>query len=154
MTEPVKIGVTATRRGLTRVQIDVVAEFLGARARGVYGPVELHHGDCVGGDAAACVIARDVGYRLVSHPPAKDVLRAFVSSDEEREPAPYLVRNRAIVDEVMVLLALPDGPERQQSGTWATVRYAREVGRPYLVVGPSGPIEERLAGECTHGGTR
>jgi predicted Rossmann fold nucleotide-binding protein DprA/Smf involved in DNA uptake len=42
-----------------------------------------------------------------------------------------------------VLVACPreEHGEETRSGTWSTVRYARRVGRPVIVVRPSGRIE-------------
>jgi predicted Rossmann fold nucleotide-binding protein DprA/Smf involved in DNA uptake len=57
-----------------------------------------------------------------------------------REPLPYLERNHAIVNESDFLIAAPDGPETLRSGTWATVRYARKVGKRVLVIMPNGEI--------------
>lgn len=56
---------------------------------------------------------------------------------ELREPAEYLDRNHAIVDECSVLIAAPRSlTEEQRSGTWATVRYARKMGRPVVILDP------------------
>lgn len=51
----------------------------------------------------------------------------------------YLVRDHAMVDMVAedgVLLAFPRTPveQRRGSGTWATIRYARKVGVPVIMV--------------------
>jgi hypothetical protein len=101
------------------------------------GVTELHHGDCVGADAEAHEIARTLGAVVISHPPDKDDRRAFCGADEMLPPAPYLMRNRAIVDSVKVLVAAPASDhEVLRSGTWATVRYARKRGVLVLVVGP------------------
>jgi predicted Rossmann fold nucleotide-binding protein DprA/Smf involved in DNA uptake len=63
--------------------------------------------------------------------------------EEVAEPDEYLKRNRAIVDGSEILVATPkeeDG-EALRSGTWATVRYARKMGRVIYIVRPSGVIE-------------
>lgn len=136
------VGVTATRYGLTAPQVLTAADRLMAW-RDQRGARELHHGDCIGGDEEVAEIARDLGYRLVCHPPASRRFRAFVKSDEYRPPAPYLTRNHNVVDTVHGMLALPSGDvEQLRSGTWATVRYARKVGRPLVVVSPSGDVIE------------
>jgi len=62
------------------------------------------------------------------------------------DPAPYLERNRAIVDAGDIVLAAPQTLEEQQrSGTWATVRYGRRLGRLVVLLAPSSaPEYERL----------
>lgn len=56
-----------------------------------------------------------------------------------------LDRNRDIVEAAEVLIACPDGPERQRSGTWATIRHALRVGKPVVIVWPDGRVERRPA---------
>lgn len=106
-------------------------------------PTEFHHGDCLGADDEAVILARDLGVpRVLGHPPDNDSMRAFVYSDEEFEPQPYLMRNRDIVDSTDVLIAAPYGTsETQRSGTWSTVRYARKLKRPIYIVLPRGRVE-------------
>lgn len=102
---------------------------------------ELHHGDCVGADAEVHEIAEAFGsVTIVSHPPKIDRLRARCVADEEREPLPYHVRNRAIVDESSLLIAAPKGPESVGSGTWQTVRYAWAQKKPVIVAWPDGQL--------------
>lgn len=97
---------------------------------------ELHHGDCVGCDAMAHEIAEAMGCKVVIHPPVKDDLRAFKKSPLTRESKYYLDRNRDIVDETEVLVAMPQFPDREtkRSGTWYTIRYARSKGKKVIIV--------------------
>jgi predicted Rossmann fold nucleotide-binding protein DprA/Smf involved in DNA uptake len=60
---------------------------------------------------------------------------------------PPLLRNVDIVDACAVLVACPSGAEHRKSGTWATVRYARQVGREVVIVWPDGTV-------ARDGGTR
>jgi len=133
----VKAGVTATREGLSPEQRRSMTI-----AMAVPGITELHHGDCIGGDADAHGIAENLGLRIVVHPPVAARYRAWTHGDETREPLPYLERNHAIVDVVAVLFAAPSSAiERRRSGTWATIRYAREVGRRLVIVFPNGEVQ-------------
>ena len=67
--------------------------------------------------------------------------RAHFPSDEEREPREYLARDRALVDEVDLLIGLPDtNVQRPRSGTWYTIGYAEMVDKPRIVVGPTGRL--------------
>lgn len=54
---------------------------------------------------------------------------------------PYLQRNKVIVDRCGVLVAAPgEAQEQLRSGTWSTIRYARRVGRPVIMVLPDGTV--------------
>lgn len=136
------LGVTATRNGLTDVQKTVIFPILLWHYAEAVGST-LHHGDCVGGDADLCAIAREIGYTLHCHPPDKDRLRAFVVSEFVDDPLPYLDRNKVIVNRVQLLLAAPGEEEEVlHSGTWSTIRYALKMGRPVILVLPSGRIKK------------
>ena len=130
------VGVTGTRRGLTPAQIDAAHRLLD-------GVTTLHHGDCVGADATLARIAEQYGLHTVAHPPDNGRWRTYAAADESWEPKPYLQRNRDIVLVSDRLLAFPDGPERRQSGTWSTVRYAAWAGHPVVVVAPDGTMSRR-----------
>jgi hypothetical protein len=131
-------GLTATRHGMSREQRIAFGSFL-AGTRG-----EMHHGLCVGGDADGHGIARGLGYWIIGHPPTDPKLRADLECDVLRPAKPYLVRNKDIVDETIALIACPSEPEEQpRGGTWSTVRYARKVGRPIVLILPNGQIIQR-----------
>lgn len=132
------VGVTGSRFGLSIHQRDA-ADLMLRGLQLITGAEEFHHGDCVGVDAEVAEIARGLGYRLVAHPPTNPALRAYVPSDVVHQPAEYMTRNRYIVDGIDILLGYPDTRyERQRSGTWATIRYARRMGRHRMVVDPDG----------------
>jgi hypothetical protein len=106
-------------------------------------PKQLHHGACVGADADMVTIAAGLCL-IVAHPPEEEAyLSAYAAglSDRRMLPLPYLVRNRAIVDACQLLIACPKGEEEQRSGTWSTVRYAREKGKPVVIIWPTGIVE-------------
>lgn len=129
------VGFTGSRLGTTADQRRVLMSELHR-----LGATELHHGDCQGADKHAHVIGRQLGLHIVGHPPKGNGLRAFTQCDEWREPAEFMVRNRTIVVVTQMLIATPDGPERLRSGTWATVRHARRMQRPWIVISPLGEI--------------
>lgn len=100
---------------------------------------EFHHGDCIGADQQAALMAKDLGIRLICHAPENDSLRAHVVSDVYRVPLPYLERNMEIVNECDLLLACPkETDEITRSGTWATLRYARSQRRSRVIIFPDG----------------
>lgn len=130
-----KIGITGTREGMNEHQFALVQDFL---TRHYSEGAEFHHGDCVGVDAEAALLAKEIGYRIVGHPgPTTDGLRAFVECDESREPASHFKRNRTIVDVCEHLLVVPLQNEHQpRGGTWYTHDYAKKKSKPFTVIWP------------------
>jgi hypothetical protein len=108
----------------------------------VGGGGSFHHGDCIGADAEAHDIASELLWFTVSHPPDNNKARAHKKCDYEREPKPYLERNRDIVDHCDLMIAAPDGLEEQlRSGTWATTRYAKKTHTNTIIIYPNGNTE-------------
>lgn len=138
------VGFTGTRLGMNLVQSRHLIELLteDERLEDDSDEHDFHHGDCIGSDAKAFVIARQLGWRTVAHPGLSSRLRANTESDEIRTPLGFAERNRMIVDESMILLATPNTEYNiNRSGTWSTIRYARRIYRPILILLPSGKLE-------------
>lgn len=129
-----KMGFTGTQRGMTAKQLREFREMLH------YGmPVEFHHGDCIGADEEAhnSVMIHSWPCTIYIHPPCIPSKRAFCQGAVILEPRPYLERNHSIVDHCDVLVAAPkESTEQLRSGTWATVRYARKVGKHVRIIFP------------------
>lgn len=136
------IGFTGSRTGLRGPQRRTLVIMLGDLFH-VEGARTLHHGDCVGADGIANEEARQLGYRTVAHPPTNPRLRAFAPVDDVRGPLPYTDRDRVIVDATLALIGCPATEhEVVRSGSWYTIRYARQRGRRLIVIGPNGRIIE------------
>ena len=132
-----KVGFTGTQHGMTSEQLDQVKVLILA----IEG-TEFHHGDCIGADEQAALVAKDSSYRVVGHPPTTSSKRAYFNSDEEFTPESYLNRNHTIVDETEILIAAPRNPvEKLRSGTWSTIRYARKKSRKVIIVRPDGSLD-------------
>lgn len=128
------VGFTASRDGITEKQKEALRRILWSYRR--FGEVQFHHGDCVKGDEAGDAIAKEEGCFRVIHPPINPVLRAFCKGDVILPEKDYISRNHDIVNATEILIACPKGPERIQSGTWATIRYARKLGRKVIILDP------------------
>lgn len=132
-----RVGFTGTQLGMVPIQVRILTEFLEEIAGDMS---EFHHGDCVGADRQAHDIVRRVAPRCLihGHPPLDPKKRAFCGFDRCEDPKPYLVRNRRIVDFTSYLVGAP-GQVREivRSGTRSTIRYARTLERPMLIVLPS-----------------
>jgi hypothetical protein len=130
------IGFTGTQKGMTEAQKAALGNALG-------WPGTLHHGDDDGADKQADVVARRHGFFIEVHPPIEAKRRAFCgrpnSNDVIWKPKEYLDRNRDIVDCCDFLIATPKGrTEERRSGTWATIRYAKNRGVAVLIIYPDG----------------
>ena len=141
-----RVGFTGTREGMTDNQRSAFGLWVYAR-----GIAEFHHGACLGADEHAVAIVDDEAVphpRIVAHPgdwgPMVSTSATAVSA-EVRACRPHLERNRTIVDSCDLLTACPRGPEEQRSGTWATIRYARKVGRKIVIFWPDGEVTEENA---------
>lgn len=108
--------------------------------REIHSEVTLHHGDCVEGDAVAHIIAAYLRFDIEIHPPKDPKLRRFMQADVIHPEKPYLRRNKDIVNASEFIYALPNGPEKQRSGTWSTVRYARKKEKTAYIIDPKGVL--------------
>jgi len=133
------VGFTGTREGMTADQMEGVAALLDQYRTA--GAKIAHHGVCTGSDDDFDWLAKLAGYQTIGHPgvnahgqcPTRGRRKPDVMLAEE----PFLVRDRKIVDVITVLIATPKSRfEETRSGTWATVRYARQVRREIAIVYP------------------
>jgi hypothetical protein len=127
-----KVGFTGTQIGMSKNQKEQFVLKLYELA-----PTEFHHGDCVGADAEAHDIVREFfpNVKIVGHLPQSDKKRAFKKCDEYRDPLPYLVRDRKIVEETEFLIGSPKSDEEViRSGTWTTIRYSRKSNKPRRIL--------------------
>ena len=87
-------------------------------------------------DEAAHNIAKELGFKVILHPPENVKQRAYCRGDSSVGAKPYLVRNRDIVDSCDILIAVPANPkiEELRSGTWSTVRYALSSKTSVVVI--------------------
>ena len=129
-----KVGFTGTQHGMTEKQLAVIRTLL---PHG--GSSQFHMGLCIGADIQAATIAREEGFYIVGHPPINQRKMGKFQCDALCLPEQYLVRNRHIVQETEMLLATPkESEEVLRSGTWSTIRYARTLRRPILIILPDG----------------
>lgn len=134
------VGFTGSRKGMTKAQAEV---FTNIFSTGNNYITEFHHGLCEGSDAQAHDLVRARAFwncSIVGHPPSHQTHYAPRRCDKRFTPAPYLVRNRVIVNCTAYLIATPSGPEITRSGTWSTVRYARKQKKSILIIMPDGQI--------------
>lgn len=132
-------GFTGTQRGMTDAQKAALRTYLAN-----FTGCQWHHGDCVGADSQSHDIAEAAGLVVYLHPPTEKKKRAFRDVPAARcfPEKPYLDRNKDIVTVTAALIAAPAEPEEQlRSGTWSTVRFARKLGRPIVLILPDGTLK-------------
>lgn len=138
------VGFTGTSKGCTEAQLETLASVVATEAAA--GATGVSHGDCVGADAQFDLIAADAGLFVTAHPghdkTGESPHRAWCAADAVHTPAPYLQRNKVIVDSTDSMIACPSGfTERQRgSGTWHAVRYARAQRKRLTIVWPDGTL--------------
>ncbi len=137
------LGFTGTRDGTTPCQRDALRRLLLE-----LDPAEVHHGLCLGADedfARVCHALWGMAVTQKGHPCDLERWRsddACAFCEEVFQPAPPLDRNRRIVERTEALVACPGGfEEERRSGTWATIRAARKLGRPVAIIWPDGRVE-------------
>lgn len=103
-------------------------------------PFTFVHGDCVGADTDAHGLALRVGAEVIMRPCTLTRQRSFSEGAKKvYPPKSPLDRNREIVTDSTLMLATPQGFEEKSSGgTWYTIRYARSVRKPLIIVWPDG----------------
>jgi hypothetical protein len=121
------VGFTGTREGMSDSQKRQLAYILS-----VLKHADLHvcrdtlfiDGDCPdGADREARAMAVSAGYQTDPHPP------------KEWTAKELLARDRVIAGKCHVMIAAPrTDKEEIRSGTWATVRYTREAGKPVVML--------------------
>ena len=139
---PVHFGFTGTRQGLDEEQIFelevLLREFKKWHDTTHTSPPVFHHGDCIGADDQAASTANWLDYYVVAHP-------CFITSQRAYNPCSRIVltpkapleRNHDIVEIADYIIACPASQEEEQrSGTWATIRYARKMGKRVTLITP------------------
>ena len=133
------LGITGSRVGITLAQLTKLLEILKE-----YEVNEIHHGCCKGADEMAVVTCYNNGIKIVAHPPTNPKVMSVKSvelSSLVMPKAPYLNRNKDIVNASEMLVALPNTNEEElRSGTWSTVRYARKKARMITIIYPDGEV--------------
>lgn len=137
------VGTTGTSRGPTPAQHDTFKELV-ARL-----PISRFvHGGCVGWDTLAHYAVRRAHPKIPIEIFPSDLhgmqgtcVTIPMGNCEIHVEMPPLDRNRLMTQWIYGLIAVPRTDEEQiRSGTWATIRYAREIGLPIYIIRRNGSI--------------
>lgn len=132
------LGVTGSQLGASTAQLHTFKSWVLEN----WDKIEaVHNGCCVGWDTQVAYILHGNGLEelVVWHPPSNSDKQGIFQRDwpmgEWRKPKPYLDRNWDIAKECDVVIGAPRTDEEQiRSGTWATLRYARKLGKEVKVL--------------------
>lgn len=132
------LGFTGTHKGMTSLRKSAFRSLVRELQ-----PDEFHHGDCIGADAEAHGIVRELvpNCTIVAHPPMRVDSRAFCAADVIRPASAYIKRNRNIVNATAQLTGVPfEVSEQLRGGTWSTLRFAYKQGVCTHVIYPDGAM--------------
>lgn len=120
------IGFTGSREGMNVDQMEDVQFLLNTLPS-----LEVHHGGCWGADLQFHELAWNKRRHIHPGPKSSHIGEVVYPTK------PYLHRNQDIVDTCDILIACPSTKhEVLRSGTWATIRYARKVGKLTIILRP------------------
>lgn len=131
-----KVGFTGSRQGMTEHQVISFRTLISNLDFD-----EFHHGDCVGSDVEAhnMILLMKPDVMIIIHPPSNNDKRAFCKGHKILDKKEYLARNKDIVNETDILIAIPKTPFMHiRSGTWSTVRYAKSKNKKVIAILPNG----------------
>lgn len=134
------VGFTGTQEGMTQIQKELVSARLRTTME-LYKVCKAVHGYCIGADDEFGIMAMNQDYFVEVFPGCNDngdTPKLGTSAfDLKHMPVPYLARNGVIAHSCDVLIATPRTMEEElRSGTWATIRYAKKIGKPVDIVWP------------------
>jgi hypothetical protein len=141
------IGFTGTRQGMSEKQLREVASLLQELVRELQSRSELVvalHGDAIGADAQFDEIAYRQGLPRRIYPSNIDSQRAhcqYNGAAVMQPPKPPLERNKDIILASLVMIGAPASFQYERSGTWSTIRKAKQMLRPVYIVNPYGFVE-------------
>lgn len=135
-----KVGFSGSRDGMSFPQKQYIETWI---SKNIHNIEEVHHGDCIGADAQFHKLCNRDRLKIIIHPPSNPQKRAFCQSLDIRSEKPYLIRNDDIVNDSDILLATPSTVDNNYiltSGTWYTIRKAKNLGKEVIVIYPDGKV--------------
>lgn len=145
------IGFTGTQKGVKKPQLYALeSELKLDHGDDGYSPKssKFLHGGAVGADTVADALACVLEFKDIEVFPCHNERYTFWTEKGDgrvrsiHSVKPPLMRNRIIVKRSQKLFATPVGfNEELRSGTWATIRYMRELKKPIVIIFPDGSVK-------------
>ncbi len=139
------IGFTGTRKGLSGPQRATLKGILNKLRRSRHAPIQLRNGCAIGADAECAELLEST--ELIGYPASgpdgtlhDDCDGAtLIHCGPVMSAKPPLTRNGDIVRGSKLLIACPaEECEQPRGGTWSTIRLARKLAKPAIIVVPDG----------------
>lgn len=137
------VSFTGTQEGMTFKQMQKIKVLLEELE-----PTIVIHGDCIGADEQfhqlVCTYRKifDKQVMIKIYPSTHEHKRAYCDGDQIMPQEPPLDRNKHIASEGDRLIACPkEMTQIIRSGTWTTVRKAKNLGKIVYVVLPNGDVK-------------
>ena len=130
-----RVAFTGTRQGMNPRQRKAFREL--AEKNSFFWTI-FNHGSCKGADKDASNIVFELcASRIVAHPCNLSAQQAVTHAHARREVLDPIERNHVMVDESDILVAVPATKDEViRSGTWATIRYAKKMGKEVIILYP------------------
>jgi len=135
------ISFTGTASGMNATQMTNVINLINKQKPKI---TKCVHGDCVGADTDFHNIVTKLGLGdlIEIHPCTIHNKRGYNHAPKVYDAIGPLDRNKIMVQRAHLVVGTPGtDTEIIRSGTWHSIRYAKKLGRPLLVLYPSGAIE-------------
>ena len=151
------VGFTGSRAGITSHQRETLKKLLL-----MINPIEAHHGECIGSDAAFHGIVQDTlpECHIVGHPPKVDTYRVVLSGYfREEDRRGYQDCGGDIVQACTLMVVCVKSHKRfdntqkrddkmdnrYRTTPWHVINLAKDAGRELVVVYPDGMVERTEA---------
>lgn len=138
-------GFTGTRKGLKKPQAHELFRLFKEYDESITDSnITLIHGGAPGADEICDSYSVLLGYEIEVHPCKPDRYLYWINKGDGVIRTIYhiekpLIRNRKIVYKCDMLFATPSGMEEElRSGTWTTIRYARQAKKRLVIIFPDG----------------
>ena len=147
------LGFTGSRHGLTEIQkkvlIDNIIEFryneiLNFKTD-INKPFNSLDGCCIGADDIFYNICDMLSFNTIGYPGfySTHPMRSKILRNRMKAVKSPLQRNKNIVYNSNLMIACPNTKEEiKRSGTWATIRYTKQLIKPLIIIYPDGNIEK------------
>lgn len=138
------LGITGTREGMNKKQQTAFLSVVSKLLEKYPTLVNYHQGCCVGVDNESAKLVDSLyGFTVIDHPPTNKSLVGDYKGHQTREDKNYFARNRDIVDESQVMIAITKQmviPDPPSGGTWYTLNYSIKNKKETYHIKPDGSV--------------
>lgn len=141
----INLGITGTREGMNNLQKKAFLQTVSKLLEKYPSLTRFHHGCCIGVDNESAKLVDSLyGFTTIDHPPINKSMVGDYKGHEAREEKNYLARNRDIVNESQVIIAITKQmvmPDPPKGGTWYTLNYSLKNKKETYHIKPDGNVD-------------